>query len=84
MASECAAGRSVVANAELFEQLLQAKLSNTKISVQVDAVRNERHNIEVLVLRIASDSASGSLELVYEQTESTASSTAPQGEEDIL
>ena len=49
MASECAAGRSVVANAELFEQLLQAKLSNTKISVQVDAVRNERHNIEVLV-----------------------------------
>ena len=70
MTSEVATGQSVIVNAKLFEQLQQAKTTNSKVSVKIDLVRNERYNVEVLVLREATDSSSGSLTtLEYEATQ---------------
>ena len=68
--SEVATGQSVIVNAKLFEQLQQAKTTNSKVSVKIDLVRNERYNVEVLVLREATDSSSGSqTTLEYEATQ---------------
>jgi hypothetical protein len=76
MASEVAIGQSVIVNAELFQHLMQAKTSNSKVSVKIDIVRNERHNVGVLVLREASDSSSRSLTtLQYEPSMSDSSSS---------
>ena len=76
MASEVAIGQSVTLNAALYQQLMQARISNSKVSVKIDIVRNERHNIGVLVLREAShSSASGLTTLEYEPTASDSSSS---------
>ena len=77
MTSEVATGQSVIVNAKLFEQLLQAKTTNSKVSVKIDLVRNERYNVKVLVLREATDSSSGSLTtLEYEATQPSLSDSS--------
>ena len=77
MTSEVATGQSVIVNAKLFEQLLQAKTTNSKVSVKIDLVRNERYNVKVLVLREATYSSSGSLTtLEYEATQPSLSDSS--------